>query len=87
MENTKPSYDTFNGENQCPRTSLEPHAFSARIIGKWSHFFLDPPLLIGIQINTLKETDLIFGKFDATHDFTLILCICLNGVVSSGLLI
>ena len=26
----------------------------------------------GIQINTLKETDLIFGKFDATDDFTLI---------------
>ena len=26
----------------------------------------------GIQINTLKEADLIFGKFDATDDFTLI---------------
>ena len=26
----------------------------------------------GIQISTLKETDLIFGKFDATDDFTLI---------------
>ena len=26
----------------------------------------------GIQINTLKETDLIFGKFDNTDDFILI---------------
>ena len=33
----------------------------------------------GIQINTLKEADLIFGKFDATDDFTLINHILLLG--------
>ena len=64
--------DTFNRENQCPWMPLEPLMPLVLALLETDHIFPGSAPVNGIQINTLKETDLIFGKFDAMDDFTLI---------------
>ena len=52
--------------------SIEHLFFSCKVASDFWKHVLSWLRGNGIQINTLKETDLIFGKFDNTDDFILI---------------
>ena len=52
--------------------SIEHLFFSCKVTSDFWKHVLSWLRGNGIQINTLKETDLIFGKFDNTEDFILI---------------